>query len=95
LCGLNEFQAINERCGRHIGDSVLVEAGRRLSRAVGGRDTVASLGDDEFAVLPTGLTEDDAQDLIARVHAVLGAPIRVGNRIIRVGASFGIGWARR
>ncbi|BCJ49454.1 hypothetical protein Asp14428_09290 [Actinoplanes sp. NBRC 14428] len=48
---LNGFKAVNDTLGHQAGDQVLVEAGRRLTAAVGDAGLVARLGGDEFAVL--------------------------------------------
>jgi diguanylate cyclase (GGDEF)-like protein len=56
-------------------------------------DTVARLGGDEFVVLADGLAPADAADLAMRLRNAIIPPIRVDGRAVRVGASFGIGWA--
>jgi diguanylate cyclase (GGDEF)-like protein len=55
---------------------------------------VARLGGDEFVVLADGLAREDAEDLAERLRNAIIPPIRVDGRAVRVGASFGIGWAR-
>lgn len=48
---LNRFKEINDTHGHHIGDAVLTEVARRLSRSVRESDSIARLGGDEFIVL--------------------------------------------
>ncbi|WP_367140262.1 MULTISPECIES: diguanylate cyclase CdgB [Streptomyces] len=93
FCDLDGFKAINDRFGHHTGDAVLIEVARRLSNGVREGDTVARLGGDEFVVLADGLTQADAEDLAVRLRSAILPPIRVDGRAVRVGASFGIGWA--
>ncbi|WP_338897539.1 diguanylate cyclase CdgB [Streptomyces sp. TG1A-60] len=93
FCDLDGFKSINDRFGHNAGDSVLIEVARRLSRGVRDGDTVARLGGDEFVVLADGLGRADAQDLAVRLRNEIIQPIRVDGRAMRVGASFGIGWA--
>jgi diguanylate cyclase (GGDEF)-like protein/PAS domain S-box-containing protein len=93
FCDLDGFKAINDRFGHHTGDAVLIEVARRLTGAVRDGDTVARLGGDEFVVLADGLTPADAADLAVRLRNAIIPPIRVDGRPVRVGASFGIGWA--
>ncbi|MFD3505073.1 diguanylate cyclase CdgB [Streptomyces sp. NPDC058676] len=93
FCDLDGFKSINDRFGHNSGDAVLIEVARRLSRGVRDGDTVARLGGDEFVVLADGLGRADAQDLAVRLRNEIIQPIRVDGRAMRVGASFGIGWA--
>jgi diguanylate cyclase (GGDEF)-like protein/PAS domain S-box-containing protein len=93
FCDLDGFKSINDRFGHNAGDAVLIEVARRLSRGVRDGDTVARLGGDEFVVLANGLGKADAQDLAVRLRNEIIQPIRVDGRAMRVGASFGIGWA--
>lgn len=93
FCDLDGFKSINDRFGHQTGDAVLVEVARRLTTGVRDGDTVARLGGDEFVVLADGLGAADAADLAVRLRNAIILPIRVGGRGVRVGASFGIGWA--
>ncbi|MDN3053013.1 diguanylate cyclase CdgB [Streptomyces sp. SRF1] len=93
FCDLDGFKSINDRFGHHAGDAVLIEVARRLANGVRDGDTVARLGGDEFVVLADGLGRADAQDLAVRLRNAITPPIRVDGRAVRVGASFGIGWA--
>ncbi|MFE3994537.1 diguanylate cyclase CdgB [Streptomyces goshikiensis] len=93
FCDLDGFKSINDRFGHHTGDAVLIEVARRLTTCVRDGDTVARLGGDEFVVLADGLGAADAADLAVRLRNAIIPPIRVDGRPVRVGASFGIGWA--
>ncbi|MGW5868705.1 diguanylate cyclase CdgB [Streptomyces sp. NPDC055239] len=93
FCDLDGFKSINDRFGHTTGDAVLIEVARRLTSGVRDGDTVARLGGDEFVVLADGLGRADAQDLAVRLRNSIIPPIRVDGRAVRVGASFGIGWA--
>jgi diguanylate cyclase (GGDEF)-like protein/PAS domain S-box-containing protein len=93
FCDLDGFKSINDRFGHHTGDAVLIEVARRLTNGVRDGDTVARLGGDEFVVLADGLSRADAEDLAVRLRNAIIPPIRVDGRMVRVGASFGIGWA--
>ncbi|WP_329457233.1 diguanylate cyclase CdgB [Streptomyces sp. NBC_01497] len=93
FCDLDGFKSINDRFGHNTGDAVLIEVARRLTTGVRDGDTVARLGGDEFVVLADGLGPGDASDLAVRLRNAILPPIRVDGRAVRVGASFGIGWA--
>ncbi|MEU9170835.1 diguanylate cyclase CdgB [Streptomyces sp. NPDC048420] len=93
FCDLDGFKSINDRFGHNAGDAVLIEVARRLSQCVRDGDTVARLGGDEFVILADGLGKADAADLAVRLRNEIIQPIRAEGRAVRVGASFGIGWA--
>ncbi|AWW38927.1 MULTISPECIES: diguanylate cyclase CdgB [Streptomyces] len=93
FCDLDGFKSINDRFGHNAGDAVLIEVARRLGNGVRDGDTVARLGGDEFVILADGLGRADAQDLAVRLRNEIIQPIRAEGRAVRVGASFGIGWA--
>lgn len=93
FCDLDGFKSINDRFGHHCGDAVLIEVSQRLKAGVRDNDTVARMGGDEFVVLADGLGPEDAGDLAVRLRNAIIPPIRVDGRAVRVGASFGIGWA--
>ncbi|MFR9722672.1 diguanylate cyclase CdgB [Streptomyces sp. MS19] len=93
FCDLDGFKSINDRFGHVCGDAVLVEVARRLEEGVRDNDTVARLGGDEFVVLADGLGAADASDLAVRLRNAIIPQMRIEGRVVRVGASFGIGWA--
>ena len=54
---LDDFKALNDTFGHHVGDLMLQEAARRIASCVREVDTVARLGGDEFVVILEGLSE--------------------------------------
>ena len=88
---LDGFKEINDSFGHHVGDSVLVEAGRRLSSCTRREETLARLGGDEFAVLVEGV-EDERQvtSLADRILDALALPLQELSDGTRIGASIGI-----
>lgn len=48
---LDQFKVINDTCGHAAGDELLVRLSEVLAKSVRRRDTLARMGDDEFAVL--------------------------------------------
>ena len=93
LIDLDGFKAVNDVHGHLVGDELLTTVAQRLAAVVRPQDTVARLGGDEFVILADGLGRADAQDLAVRLRNEIIQPIRAEGRAVRVGASFGIGWA--
>lgn len=88
---LDRFKEVNDTLGHAGGDSILVEAARRIGRAVREEDLVARLGGDEFAVLITEIEgPDDARELAQRICSVLSTPFRTGHHDFYLSASAGI-----
>ena len=89
---LDEFKQANDTLGHQAGDRILVEAGRRLRAGVCGVGKVARLGGDEFGIVVDRTTDDPGEldVLAARLITVLGAPFRVGQTELRIGASIEI-----
>lgn len=55
---LDNFKPLNDEHGHDVGDLLLVEAARRITRCVREVDTVARFGGDEFVVMLSELDED-------------------------------------
>lgn len=90
---LDHFKQINDSLGHEAGDDLLKAIAMKLKNSVREIDTVARLGGDEFVILADGLGRADAADLAVRLRNEIIQPIRAEGRAVRVGASFGIGWA--
>ncbi|MFN4266124.1 MAG: putative bifunctional diguanylate cyclase/phosphodiesterase [Aquabacterium sp.] len=88
---VDRFKKINDTLGHHIGDSVLIEVGRRIRSAMRTSDIVARLGGDEFGILLPRITAMSDGMLVAeKVHSLFSEPFRVGPHELRVSASIGL-----
>jgi diguanylate cyclase (GGDEF)-like protein len=74
ILDLDNFKEINDALGQAVGDQVLTEAARRLQACLRGSDTLARLGDDEFAVLLEGAPDFEEISLVAQ--RLLGCTFR-------------------
>ena len=51
IMDIDHFKSINDELGHDIGDEVLIEFGKRVSKCLQDDEIVARLGGDEFTVL--------------------------------------------
>lgn len=68
---LDELKSVNDSLGKSIGDRVLSSVVKQAKRELRKVDTVARLGGDEFAILMPVTDQDDAKEIISRVHSRL------------------------
>lgn len=88
---LDGFKAVNDTWGHATGDRLLVSVAARLSGALRKNDTVARIGGDEFALICTGIRDEEEAGAIAR--KLLGTfqnPLPVDGLGLRITASIGI-----
>jgi len=87
---LDDFKAINDTLGHAVGDEVLSEVGRRVSRCVRSGDTAARLGGDEFAVLLESIDQRGTEVVAESLLKAMRRPFDVPGREAAVNASIGI-----
>lgn len=88
---LDGFKDINDSLGHAAGDRVLQQVAERLLNATRGRDLVARMGGDEFAILLEQVPDEAHAVVVAdRVLRAVAAPITIGDRVFSVGTSIGI-----
>ena len=68
---LNEFKQINDLQGHSVGDQMLANTARALKDATRDCDVVARVGGDEFAVLAIHCDQQQAAQLVDRMHEQL------------------------
>jgi diguanylate cyclase (GGDEF)-like protein len=91
ILDLDNFKEINDALGQAIGDRVLTEAARRLQSCLRGVDTLARLGDDEFAVLLEGAPEfDEISQVAQRLLAAVAERAEVSGHELYLSASIGL-----
>lgn len=87
---LDRFKGINDSLGHAAGDSLLIEAARRLSSAVPTGSLVCRIGGDEFVVLVTVPYAVAAQSVGQAMLQALRLPYQLGEHALRCSASIGI-----
>ena len=89
---LDRFKAINDTLGQAGGDEVLRQVASRLREAVGDVTRVARLGGNIFAIMRPDIQDasDAARVLEERTYEVIGRPLMIEGREIKVTAKAGI-----
>ncbi|WP_448549473.1 EAL domain-containing protein [Thalassotalea fusca] len=88
---LDRFKMINDTLGHHAGDLFLIEIANRLSECVRENDILARLGGDEFVILLDSLqSQDDVEEVAARIIAAVEKPFDLDGNCLYSNASIGI-----
>ena len=88
---LDRFKEVNDTLGHDMGDILLVEASRRISRCVRESDTVARLGGDEFTVILSEVGDTKDVERVAQcILKILAEPFHLGDEVVYISASIGI-----
>ena len=90
LIDLDQFKAVNDSFGHHVGDALLTQVGPRFQAQLRETDTVARLGGDEFAVILPATDRSAAGRVAATLLKALERPFVVEFEALPVGASVGI-----
>ena len=90
IVNLDGFKPINDLFGADAGDEILCQVAHRLKACVPGGAYVTRHDGDEFAfVLPLIFERSGAERLGQTIRDVLSAPYDLGDRNVRLSASFG------
>ncbi|MFC4223843.1 diguanylate cyclase [Lysinibacter cavernae] len=87
---LDGFKHVNDTLGHFIGDTVLVEVGRRIREAVRSTDIVCRLGGDEFLVICENVEDGEAVALAERVRAAVEQHFEGVSETCPLSASVGV-----
>ena len=87
LMDLDHFKSINDTLGHGAGDTVLQEVALRIGSTLPDGSLAARLGGDEFAV---AIPDQDGAMIATELLLVLGEPLLIEERRLRVGASLGV-----
>lgn len=91
LLDIDGFKLINEKYGHAAGDDILRQIAQRILSSLRQTDTLARLGNDEFAILLLEIEEQQqAQFAIERIKTVLDAPINIGHQTLNISYSMGV-----
>jgi diguanylate cyclase (GGDEF)-like protein/PAS domain S-box-containing protein len=91
LCiDLDRFKLVNDSLGHRAGDALLRAVAERLGNTLHGDDTLARLGGDDFVLVQSIKSVEDAAALAQRILGVLARPFTVDGKQLNVAASIGI-----
>lgn len=90
VANLDGFKPINDLFGHDAGNDILSQVGHRLRACMPEGASVARLDSDEFAfILPLVFERKGAERIGQMFKEVLSAPYDLGDRSVRLSASFG------
>ena len=92
LLNIERFRHINDTFGRHGGDELLRLAAKRLAAALGGNESLARIGADNFGILIRGIADPGTlvHAIETRVLGCFAQPFMIGGAELRVAAKLGV-----
>ncbi len=87
---LDEFKNINDSMGHSAGDELLILVAERIANAVRPTEVVGRVSGDEFAIVASLPSPDDAKAFGDRIRRVLREPFRLETGEVFTSASIGI-----
>lgn len=92
LLDIDRFTHLNDTLGRHVGDQLLIDAGKRLKDSMGAKGTVGRIASDTFAIAASELpSETDAIHILhEQLLATLTKPFAVDGTTLRISARAGV-----
>jgi diguanylate cyclase (GGDEF)-like protein/PAS domain S-box-containing protein len=88
---LDGFKPVNDTWGHAAGDTLLVEAARRLMASVRAGDSVSRLGGDEFVVLLGNIAHlEECEVALERIRVALATPFLLAEGTANLSASIGV-----
>ncbi len=88
---VDNFSEVNNSWGKQIGDRVLKVIAERLVAAVRNSDTVSYIGDDEFAIILSVVSEKNDAEIVAnKIIQKMGHPFKHNDEEKYLGMSIGI-----
>lgn len=87
---LDGFKAANDTHGHLVGDQVLIEVGRRLTRLVERPHVLGRLGGDEFLVIVDTSTAIDIPAFANRVVHAISQPLQIRDVSVHLSTSIGV-----
>ena len=91
LVDIDHFKNINDTYGHLMGDNIIIEVVRQVTRAFRAGDIVGRIGGDEFVVFVCNVNNPEDQIKQAKkLHEVLRQPVEIEGQVINKSASIGV-----
>lgn len=87
---LDKFKQVNDYYGHNMGDALLVEASRRLQKALGSGNVLSRFGGDEFVALVHSGDSNQLDELCQTLLNELSSPFLLLGRELAISSSIGI-----
>lgn len=87
-CDINGLKMVNDVFGHDVGDALIISIAQSLGQVCRDEDVLARSGGDEFIIAMPCITEEEAQEIVARLRQIFS---QVNIRGIEVSASLGYG----
>ena len=88
---LDNFKTVNDTLGHDAGDTLLIEASRRISGSLRGSSTVSRLGGDEFLIILPNLDDGASAERVAdRILKAFRPAFSLAGQDVFVSTSIGI-----
>ncbi|MBM7062865.1 EAL domain-containing protein [Pseudomonas sp. UL073] len=87
---VDHFKRVNDSLGHDAGDHLLHEVAARIRATLREQDVIARFGGDEFCILISLHTPDEARQLAERILQGMKEPILINGRSMVMSASIGI-----
>lgn len=92
LClGLDDFKSLNAQFSFNAAEHILVKVSDRLRHGIGSKAYIGRLGEDQFAVLLSGMKQPhEAAELAQEMLSLLDDPFEINEEHIAISATVGI-----
>lgn len=91
IVDIDKFKQVNDTYGHIMGDNIIIEVVKQITKSFRSNDIIGRIGGDEFAVFVCNVKKKEDQIKQAmKLHDVLRLPAQIDGQIIPKSASIGV-----